>query len=189
MDTVVLESSKLLTYIYHGQPNVKIHNYLGATRRIIDELNPCDIQRDQRGGECFDGQYFHLSVPAHQTEALHLLTIFPLHKRVVMDKQIREDSSFSWLLEMHTIYIEIFSTFNWAKNYKNFSKMCKDIEMKKLKNFQMTRFTVMPVDYSAVRLALVNVIASKENCSGIKDRNKAEKAYCVFFLINCWVFF
>ena len=53
--------------------------------------------------------------------------------------------------------------------------------MKKLKNFQMTRFTVMPVDYSAVRLALVNVIASKENCSGIKDRNKAEKAYCVFF--------
>ena len=108
MVTVVLESSKLLTYIYQGQPNVKIHNDLGATRRIIDELNLCDIQRDQRGGECFDEQYFHLSVSVHQTEALHPLTIFSLHQRGLVDKQIGEVSSSSWLLEMYAIYIKSF---------------------------------------------------------------------------------
>ena len=56
--------------------------------------------------------------------------------------------------------------------------------MKKLRNFQMTRFTNnvrfvfinLCVDYSAVRLALVNLIASEENISSaVKDRSKAEE--------------
>ena len=51
-------------------------------------------------GGSFDGQYFHLSVPAHLTEALHLSDQFictwdPLHKGGVVDNDIREDSSFS----------------------------------------------------------------------------------------------
>ena len=50
--------------------------------------------------ESFDRQYFHLSVPAHLTESLHLLDLFvctwdPLHKGGVVDNRIREDSSFS----------------------------------------------------------------------------------------------
>ena len=73
-------------------------------------------------GGSFDGQYFHLSVPAHLTEALHLSDQFictcdPLHKEGVVDNHIREDFSFSWLVEIQSICREIFSTFNWGKNY------------------------------------------------------------------------
>ena len=73
MVTVIPESSKLLTYIYLGQPVVKSHDGPGVTGSIIDELNSWDIQGDYVEGGSFDGQYFHLSVPAHLTEALHLL--------------------------------------------------------------------------------------------------------------------
>ena len=51
--------------------------------------------------------------------------------------------------------------------------------MNKLTKFQMKRFANsvrfvffnLHIDYSAVRLALVNVIASKENSSAVKDRS------------------
>ena len=97
--TVVPESPKLLTYIYLGQPVVKSHDGPGVTRSIIDELNSWDIQVDQVEGGSFDGQYFHLSLPAHLTEALHLSDQFictwdPLHKGGVVDNHIREDPSF-----------------------------------------------------------------------------------------------
>ena len=129
-------------------------------------------------GGSFDGQYFHLSVPAHLTEALHLSDQFictqdPLHKGGVVNNHIREDSSFSWLVEIQTICREIFSTFNWGKNYQNFLQICEDlnVQMKKLTNTQMKQFSNsvrfvlinLRIDFSAVRLALVNVIASKEN--------------------------
>ena len=52
-----------------------------------------------------DGQSFHLSIPAHRIEALSLSDQFictwdPLHKRGVVDSHIREDPSFSWLVEI-----------------------------------------------------------------------------------------
>ena len=61
--------------------------------------------------------------------------------------------------------------------------------MNKLTKFQMTRFASsvrfvcinFHVDYSAVRLALVNVIASKENSSAVKDRSKVEEAKLLGF--------
>ena len=129
-------------------------------------------------GGSFDGQYFHLNVPAHLTETLQLSDQFigtwdPLHKGGVEDKHIREDSSFFWLVEIQTICREIFSTFNWGKNYQNFLQICEDlnVQMKKLTNTQMKKFSNsvrfvlinLRIDFSAVRLALVNVIASKEN--------------------------
>ena len=128
-------------------------------------------------GGSFDGQYFHLNVPAHLTEALQLSDQFIctwdlLHKRGVEDKHIRKDSIFFWLVEIQTICREIFSTFNWGKNYQNFLQICEDlnVQMKKLTNTQMTRFANsvrfalinLRIDYSAARLTLVNVIASKE---------------------------
>ena len=147
-------------------------------------------------GGSFDGQYFHLSVPAHLTEALHLSNQFictwdPLHKGGVEDNHIREDSSFSWFVEIQTICREIFSLFNWGKKSEDLN-----VQMKKLTNFQMTRFANsvrfvfinLRIDYSAVRLALVNVIASKENSSAVKDRSMAEKAKCVLRKINSSVF-
>ena len=106
-----------------------------------------------------------------------------------MDNHIREDSSFSWLVKIQKIYREIYSTFNWSKNYENFLQICEDlnVQMKKLTNFQMTRFANnvrfvfinSRINYSAVRLALVNVIASKEDSSAVKDRSKVEEAKCV----------
>ena len=68
--------------------------------------------------------------------------------------------------------------------------------MNKLTKFQMTRFASsvrfvcinFHVDYSAVRLALVNVIASKENSSAVKDRSKVEEAKSILRKINSWVF-
>ena len=119
-------------------------------------------------GESLDAQYFHFSVPAHITEALHLLDQFictwdPLHKGSVLDNHIREDSSFSWLVEIQTICRETFSTFNWGKNYQSFMQIYGDlnVQMKKLTNFQMTSvrfvFINLRTNYSAVRLTLVNV--------------------------------
>ena len=60
-----------------------------------------------------------------------------------MDNHIRKDASVSWLVEIQTVCKEIFSTFNWGKNYNFFLQICKDldIEMKKLTTFQMTRLT------------------------------------------------
>ena len=76
--------------------------------------------------------------------------------------------------------------------------MCEDfdIELKKLKNFQMTRLTKLVffvfinlhTDYSAVRLASVNVIASKKNRSAVKERSKVVEVNCVLRKINSLVF-
>ena len=108
------------------------------------------------------------------------------------------DASFSWLVELQTICREIYSTFNWGKNYENFLQVCADldIEMKKLTNFQRTRFANsvrfvfinLRADYSAVRQSLVNLIAAKENSSVAKVRGKAEEAKCILRKINSWGF-
>ena len=89
----------------------------------------------------FYRQYFHLSVPGRLTEALHLSDQFictwdPLHKGGVVDNHIREDSSFSWLVEIQTICSEIFSKFNWGKKYENVLQIWEDlnVQMKKLTN-------------------------------------------------------
>ena len=85
--TVVLESPKLLTYIYLDHPVVKRHDGPSVTRSIINELNSWIIQGDQVEGGSFDGQYFHLSVLAHLTEAVHLSD-----QGGVVNNHIREDS-------------------------------------------------------------------------------------------------
>ena len=59
--------------------------------------------------------------------------------------------------------------------------------MKKLTNFQMTRFANsvrfvfinLRADYSAVRQSLVNLIAAKENSSVAKVRGKADETKCI----------
>ena len=115
-----------------------------------------------------------------------------------MDNHICEDSSFSWLAEIQEVYREIFSTFNWCKNHGNIFQICKDldVQMKKLSKFRVKTFANsvrfvfinLRIGYSAVRLALVNVIASKENSSAVKYRSKVEEAKCVLRKINSWVF-
>ena len=68
--------------------------------------------------------------------------------------------------------------------------------MKKLTNFQMTKFVNsvrflfinLRIDYSAIQLVLVNVIANKDDSSAVKDRSKAEEAKCVLRKINSWGF-
>ena len=85
------------------QPVVKIHVGSGIPQSNIKEINSWDIQGDQVESGSFDLQYFHLSVPAHPAEALHLsdqyiCTWDPLHMRSVVYNHIRQDSSFSWLV-------------------------------------------------------------------------------------------
>ena len=50
-------------------------------------------------------------------------------------------------------------------------------------------FINLRTDYLAVQLALVNIIANKEDSSAVKDRSKAEEAKCVLRKINSWVFY
>ena len=121
MVTVVPDSPELLTYIYLGQPVVKKHDGPGITESIVEELTSWNIQGDQIEG----GQYFHLNVPGHLTDQLQLPAQFkctwdPLHKGGLVDAHIRDDPSFSWLVEIQSTCKEIYSTFNWGKNYENF---------------------------------------------------------------------
>ena len=44
------------------------------------------------------------------------------------------------------------------------------------------------MDYSAVQLALVNVIPNKEDSSAVKDRSNVEEAKWILRKINSWVF-
>ena len=68
--------------------------------------------------------------------------------------------------------------------------------MNKLTKFQMTRFSSsvcfvfinFHIDYLEVRLALVNLIASKEDSSAVKDRSKTEEAKYVLRKINSLFF-
>ena len=81
-------------------------------------------------GGSFDGQYFHLNVPAHLAESLQLSDQFIctwdlLHKGGVEDNHIREDSSFFWLVEIQTICREIFLHSTGAKTTKIFCKSVK----------------------------------------------------------------
>ena len=126
--TVVTESPKLLTYIYLDQPVVKSHDGPGVTRNIIDELNSWDIQGDQVEDGSFYGQYLAF------LRMLQKLSIFRTNlfvrgilsiKGGVVDNHIREYFSFSWLVESRTVCREIFSTFNWGKNYEIFCKSAK----------------------------------------------------------------
>ena len=86
-------------------------------------------------GGSFNGQYFHLSVPDHLVEKLDLGNSFictrdPLHKGGVVDTYIRDDKNFEWLTEIQGISKQIYTTFNWGKNYENFLQTCADLDIK-----------------------------------------------------------
>ena len=69
--------------------------------------------------------------------------------------------------------------------------------MKRLRTFQMTRldnsvcFLLVNVRVisSAIQLALLNLIASKENSSAVKGRSKAEEAKCILGKINSCIWY
>ena len=83
-----------------------------------------------------------------------------------MDNHIREESSFSWLVEIQTSCGEILSIFNWGKNYEIFFANLqrfgyRDEKTNKLPEEKFANSVhFVFVDYLAVRLALVNLIAS-----------------------------
>ena len=130
-------------------------------------------------GGFFDGQFFHLRMPNYLVQQMDLsaeqflCTWDRLHKGGVVDTHIREDDKFSWLIEIQRICRDIYSIFNWGKNYDNFLQVCQDLDinMKKLTNFQMTRFVNrvcfifmnLHDDYLAVWQFLLNVVAFKKS--------------------------
>ena len=101
-----------------------------------------------------------------------------------------EDNNFSWLVKIQMISRDTYSLFNWGKNYENFLHVCQDLDinMKKLTNFQMTRFADsvrfifmnLRDDYLAVCQFLLNAVASKDSSSNSLDRGNAEKANIIF---------
>ena len=109
-----------------------------------------------------------------------LSTWDPLHKGGVVDTHIREDPTFKWLDEIQSICRQIYTLFNWGKNYEELIKACKvlDIELRQLTNFQTTRFANsvqfvfinLHADYQAVRHCIKNLIEAKENSANPEER-------------------
>ena len=201
--TIIPESPNLLNVIYLGQPVVKNHDGFGISESINTELNNWEITNEQLEGGSFDGQYFHLGVPSHLREQMNLSDKFvctwdPMHKGGVVDTHIRNDDTFSWLVEIQTVCKDIYVTFNWGKSHENFLQICNDLEIdvRKLTNFQTTRFANsvrfvfinIRSDYAAVRQSLCDLISTKESSSDSEDRAKAEKCRTVLRKINSWVF-
>ena len=179
------------------------HDREGISLSIASKLESWGIQHFQIEGGSFDGQYFHLSVPAHLSAKLSLSEKFictwdPLHKGGLIDAHIRVDSSFKWVVEIQSYCREIYTLFNWGKNYEDLVKVCTylDIEMRKLTNFQTTRFTNnvrfvfinLRADYTAVRQCLKNVIESKENSSNAEEKATAGAVKTVLRVINSCMF-
>ena len=124
--TIVPGSPNLITFIYLGQPVVKEHDGLGIAKSIAEQLSFWNISSSQIEGGSFDGQYFHLSVPEHLSKLLGLPDEFkctwdPLHKGGLVDVHIRKDASFVWLVEVQNTCRQIYTTFNWGKNYEDTS--------------------------------------------------------------------
>ena len=201
--TVVPDSSNLISFVYLGQPVVSHHDGEGISCSIIGQLESWGVQSDQVEGGTFDGQYFHSSVPENLKEKFKLSNEFmctwdPLHKGGLVDTRIREDSNFKWLVEIQSICRQIYSLFNWGKNYEELVKACEvlDIELRQLTNFQTTRFANsvrfvfinLRTDYLAVRKCMKNVIECKENSSNAEERAKAGAVKTILRNINSWVF-
>ena len=201
--TVVPDSPDLLVFIYLGQPVVLQHDEKGVSQSIIEQMVKWNLQPGQVEGGSFDGQFFHLGVPAHLTELYGLSDEFlctwdPLHKGGVVDAHIRDDSTFKWLVDIQSLCRQIYTLFNWGKNYEDLLNTCEiqKIEYRKLTNFQTTRiansvrfvFINLRDDYGAVRVSMKNVINAKEISSNADDRAKAGAAKTVLRNINSWVF-
>ena len=144
-----------------------------------------------------------MSVPEHLSAKLSLSEKFictwdHLHKSGLVDAHIRVDSNSKWLVEIQSYCREIYTLFNWGKNYDDLVEVCTylDIEMRKLTNFQSTRFANsvrfvfinLGADYTAVRQCLKNVIESKEYSSNAEERAKAGAVKTVLRVINSSVF-
>ena len=201
--TIVPGASNPITFVYLGQPVVKEHDGVGIAKSVVDQLKTWNIDHTQIEGGSFDGQYFHLSVPKHMSDSLQLPDQFlctwdPLHKGGLVDTHLRADVTFVWLVQLQSTCKQIYTLFNWGKNYEELREVCETMElnMKNLTNFQTTRFANsvrfvfinLRTDYPAVRVAIKNVITSKQNSSDAEQQKKAVEATSILRNINTWEF-
>ena len=190
---VVPGAESLVSIIYLGQPIVTSHSGDGVSCSIVEELKLYSIDSSQVEGGSFDGQYFHLSVPAHLTDKLKLPTQFqctwdPLHKIGVIETHIRSDAGFVWLVNLTTTCQQLYKKFNWGKNYQALVEKCDLLEMRmrNLKTFSTTRFpnSVRAVfdtlidDFKPVVKCLEDIIENGEN-NGLEARNRADEATAI----------
>ena len=117
----------------------------GIANSIVEQLKSWNIQGSQIEGGSFEGQYLHLNVPGH-LNLLDLTELFkcawdPLHKGCLVGVHIRAAVSFTWLIQIQSTCREIYTMFNWGKNYGDLIQVCGDSDtaMKSLANFQTTR--------------------------------------------------
>ena len=188
--TIVPNSKNLLNPIYIGQPVVKSHNGNGVAESIKESLNSFDIIGSQIEAGSFDGQYFHLSVPEvlkemYELESTFKCTLDFLHKSGTVDVHIRKDSNFDWLLKIQSTCKEIYTKFNWGKNYEMLIEACNelDIALASLTKFCDTRFANsvrfvfinIRKDFAAIKKCLYQIWERCHN-GNAKERDKAGDA-------------
>ena len=191
--TCVPDSPNLISSIFLGEPVVKKHDGIGVTDSIVEEVDKFGIKPEQIEGASFDGAYFHQSVPDQMKTKLNLPDQFiathdPLRRAGIKDTHIRKDSSNSWLTDVLEICSELYSKFNWGKNYELLLDTCKELELSlaSLTKFSKTRFanSVRFVtinsrkDFQIIVKCLQKIVDENENENSSigKDRDKAADA-------------
>ena len=106
----------------------------------------------------------------------------PLHRCGTVDTHLRKDESYDWLVQTQNICKEIYSKFNWGKNYELLVEACEqmDVAMKSLTRFHDVRFANsvrfvfinIRADFSAIVSCLETIIDENEN----GDSDAREKA-------------
>ena len=68
----------------------------------------------------------------------------PLHKIGV-----RQDDAFKWLVDLTTVCQQLYSKFNWGKNYQALVEMCEKLEIRirNLKIFRQQDFLIVLDQY------------------------------------------
>ena len=202
--TVVPDSENLINVVYVGQPVVKNHDGIGLAKSIKEGLDRLNVRGEQIEGGSFDGQYFHLSIEKYLSDLYKLPSTFlctwdPLHRSGNVDTHIRKDASFDWLVCLQNTCKDIYSKFNWGKNYELLVDTCNEMEMsmKSLVKFHDVRFA------NSVRMVFINIREDfkpivtclnqiVDDCSGggTAEREKAaEAAQILRSILNkkfCW---
>ena len=141
---------------------MKSHNGKGVAKSIKDGLDAYEVKAVQLEGGSFDGQYEHLSIHEHLSQlygfenpGTFICSTDPLHRCGTVDTHIRKDESFDWLTNAQNICKDIYSKFNWGKNYELLVETCEqlDVAMKSLTRFHDVRFA------NSVRFVFINIRA------------------------------
>ena len=173
---------------------MKIHTGEVVGQSIVSVLKEFEIYAEQFQGGCFDGQYFHLSVPEvlnthFGTEGKDASVHYdydPMHKAGLVDTRIREGDNFKFPNKVTEVVAAVFKNFNWGKNYEALADACESL-VQVLANSVRKVYMNFRKDYRAIVQCLEMTNTEKRD-SDSKDRQKAADAENVLELhLQCQV--